>query len=76
VSFLLNVSDNRAIDRWRVGKNALGKLIAHGNRWPGGDTGWDVHHALFAREFSQVQGLAGQEPGYNSFRPEDVLQLS
>ena len=44
----------------------------HGARWPGGDTGWDVHYALFAREFSQVTETAGQEPGFYFFTPEDV----
>ena len=49
-------------------------LIDRGNRWLGGDTGWDVHYALFAREFGQVRESAGQEPGFYFFTPADILQ--
>ncbi len=55
-------------------ESVLEKLIDRGNRWLGGDTGWDVHYALFAREFGQVRESAGQEPGFYFFKPEDVLQ--
>jgi AAA+ ATPase superfamily predicted ATPase len=55
-------------------ESVLEKLIDRGNRWLGGDTGWDVHYALFAREFGQVRESAGQEPGFYFFRPEDVLR--
>jgi hypothetical protein len=58
-----------------VTESVLDRLIDRGNRWLEGDTGWDVHYALFAREFGQVQALAGQEPGFYFFRPEDVLQV-
>jgi hypothetical protein len=58
-----------------VTESVLDKLIDRGNRWLGGDTGWDVHYALFAREFGQMQALAGQEPGFYFFRPEDALQV-
>lgn len=49
--------------------------VLRGNRWLGGDTGWDVHYALFAREFGQVRESAGKEPGFYFFQPEDVLQI-
>ena len=49
-------------------------LIDRGNRWLGGDTGWDVHYALFAREFGQVRESAGREPGFYFFTPADILQ--
>ena len=53
------------------------KLIDRGNRWQGGDTGWDVHHAVFAREFGQVYESAGQEPGlYSSGRSSPVDPLA
>ena len=54
-------------------EGVLEKLIDRGNRWLGGDTGWDVHYALFAREFGQVRESAGQEPGFYFFKPEDIL---
>jgi len=56
-------------------EGVLEKLIDRGNRWLGGDTGWDVHYALFAREFGQVRESTGQEPGFYFFRPEDVLGI-
>jgi AAA+ ATPase superfamily predicted ATPase len=52
----------------------LETLIDRGNRWLGGDTGWDVHYALFAREFGQVRERAGQEPGFYFFTPGDILK--
>lgn len=55
-------------------EGVLEKLIDRGNRWLGGDTGWDVHYALFAREFGQVRESAGQELGFYFFKPEDVLR--
>lgn len=56
-------------------ESVLDKLIDRGNRWLAGDTGWDVHYALFAREFGQVRRSAAQEPGFYLFQPEDVLQM-
>lgn len=58
-----------------VTESVLDKLIDRGNRWLGGDTGWDVHYALFAREFGQARAMAGQEPGFYFFRPDDALQV-
>ena len=54
-------------------EGVLEKLIDRGSRWLGGDTGWDVHDALFTREFGQVREAAGQEPGFYFFKPEDIL---
>ena len=69
--------------RRRIGKSALlfewkvlERLIDRGNRWLGGDTGWDVHYALFAREFGQVRATASQEPGFYFFTPADILKAS
>lgn len=52
-------------------ESALDKLIDRGAHWLG-DTGWDVHYALFAREFGQVIETVEQEPGFYFFTPEDV----
>ncbi len=49
-------------------------LIDRGTRWLAGDTGWDVHYALFAREFGQVRERVGQEPGFYLFTPVDMLK--
>jgi hypothetical protein len=57
-------------------EGVLEKLIDRGNRWLGGDTGWDVHYALFAREFGQIRATAGQEPGFYFFTPAEILQAS
>ncbi len=57
-------------------EKVLETLIDRGNRWLGGDTGWDVHYALFAREFGQVRATAGQEPGFYFFTPAEILPAS
>jgi AAA+ ATPase superfamily predicted ATPase len=57
-------------------EGVLERLIDRGNRWLGGDSGWDVHYALFAREFGQVRESAGQEPGFYFFTPADILKAS
>lgn len=54
-------------------ESVLDTLIDHGNAWLGGDTGWDVHYALFGREFGQVRERAGEEPGFYFFTPGDIL---
>ena len=54
-------------------ESILDTLIDRGNRWLDGDTGWDVHYALFAREFGAVREQAGQEPGLYFFTPADIL---
>ena len=59
-----------------ITEGVLDKLIDRGNRWLGGDTGWVVHYALFAREFGQVRESIGQEPGFYFFTARDILQLS
>lgn len=56
-----------------MAEGALDTLIDRGTSWLGGDTGWDVHYALFAREFGQVRERAGQEPGFHFFTPADIL---
>ena len=55
-------------------EGVLDTLIDRGNRWLGGDTGWDVHYTLFAREFGRVRERAGQEPGIYFFTPADILE--
>lgn len=55
-------------------EKVLETLIDRGNRWLGGDTGWDVYYALFAREFGQVRATAGGEPGFYFFTPTEILQ--
>lgn len=55
-------------------ESALDKLIDRGARWLGGDAGWDVHYALFAREFGQVIESAGQKPDFYFFTSEDVTR--
>jgi hypothetical protein len=57
-------------------EGVLERLIDRGNRWLGGDTGWDVHYALFAREFGQVRESAGQEPGFYFFMPGGILEAA
>lgn len=57
-------------------EKVLETLIDRGNRWLGGDTGWDVYYAFFAREFGQVRATAGQEPGFYFFTPAEILQAS
>jgi hypothetical protein len=54
-------------------EGVLEKLIDRGNRWLGGDSGWEVHYALFAREFGRVRVMAGQEPGFHFFQPTDIV---
>jgi AAA+ ATPase superfamily predicted ATPase len=54
-------------------EGVLDTLIDRGNHWLGGDTGWDVHYALFGREFGQVREQAGQEPGFYFFTPADIV---
>lgn len=56
-------------------EGVLDTLIDRGNHWLGGDTGWDVHYALFGREFGQAcVERAGQEPGFYFFTPTDIVE--
>ncbi|MGQ9552633.1 MAG: ATP-binding protein [Anaerolineae bacterium] len=55
-------------------EQVLETLIDRGNLWLGGDSGWDVHYALFARAFGRLRQSAGQEPGFYLFTPADILR--
>lgn len=57
-------------------EQTLERLIDRGNRWLGGDRGWDVHYALFALEYGQFRESASQEPGFYFFKPADILQAA
>jgi hypothetical protein len=62
--------------KWRrepAGEGTLNTLIDRSARWLGGDTGWDVHYALFAREFGRLRERAGHEAGLYFFTPNDLL---
>ena len=56
-----------------VTKSALDALIDKSIHWLGGDTGWDVHYALFARSFGQMREQAAGDPGIHFFTPADIL---
>lgn len=55
-------------------ESVLDSLVDRGNRWLGGDTGWDVHYALFARAFGRMRERVEQEPGFYFFTPADILK--
>ena len=76
----VNRSERRVLfgeAKWRrepMTEGALETLIDRGNRWLGGDTGWDVHYAFFARSFGRLKESVGQEPGFSFFTPDDLLR--
>lgn len=53
----------------------LDRLVEQGQLWLDGDTGWDVHYALFARSgFSDsLQDLAKTEREIHLFTPETLM---
>lgn len=60
--------------REAITEQTLERLIDRSTRWLGGDSGWDVHYALFARDFGQVRETVSQEPGFHTFTPADILR--
>lgn len=59
--------------RTPVTESTLDALIDKSIRWLDGDTGWDVHYALFARDFGQVRERAAGDPETHFFTPADIL---
>lgn len=53
----------------------LDELMARGQHWLAGETGWDVHYALFSRSGfgSELQELADNEREVHLFTPEALL---
>jgi len=53
----------------------LDQLVGRGQRWLEGESGWDVHYALFSRSgFNQpLHELAASERQIHLFTPESIL---
>ncbi len=52
----------------------LDRLVNRGLRWLSGDMYWDVHYALFAREFGRVSDSVSSDPHVHLYTPKDVMR--
>jgi len=59
-----------------VTEGDLDALIDKSIHWLGGDTGWEVHYTLFARDFGRVREQAAADPGIHFFTPADILSTA